>query len=74
MPFPNRPSRSVESDRRRMERQRRYPLLTFFDLTLNAVLCSGVFALACALLAVILLPNSLGVLTQIWDVARHIFH
>lgn len=54
------------------QRQRRYPVLSVFDATLNVVLCSGVFALSCAVLGVILTHNAPRVLGSIAQIVAQI--
>jgi hypothetical protein len=54
------------------QRERRYPLLTFFDLSLNFMLCCGVVALGCVLLGIVLSHNAPRILAQVSFVAARI--
>ncbi len=54
------------------QRQRRYPLLSIFDVTLNFMLCSGLFALGCALLWVTLSRSAPQLIAQVCHVATRI--
>lgn len=54
-----------------MRRQHRYPWLSIFDVTLNVLLCSGVLAFACALVAVIIARNSPHLIAQVSQVAAY---
>lgn len=51
----------------------RYAFLVAFDLTLNFLLCCGVFSFACALLWLILSNNASSFASQMARVGLHIF-
>jgi hypothetical protein len=55
------------------QRQRPYPLLSIFDVTLNFVLCSGVLALGCAILWVALSRVAPQTIAQVCQIATQIF-
>ncbi len=54
------------------QRERRYPLLTFLDVTLSAALSTGVFALACLLLGIILAHNAPTISSHAWQIVARI--
>lgn len=55
------------------QRQRRYPLLSMFDITLNFVLCSGVLALGCAILWLALSHSAPQLIGQVCQIVTQIF-
>ena len=53
-------------------RTRCFPVLSFFDVSLNLALSIGVFSLGCCLLGVVLSNNAPRLLAQATHVASHI--
>ncbi len=67
-------ARSAYANGVNSERERRYPILSALDLTLNFLLCCGVFTGACMVLGLILLNNAPVFLTRFSFFASHIFN